>query len=403
MRQLLLIRSVFILIQAAVLWYLSTQGLAEQSRSGMLYTLGAMAVLTALALARSFAKWPVGQLEFGGHLAVDLLGLSALLYFSGGINNPFLLYFLVPITFASARLPRRYAWLAVALSIAACLALAVFHEATELFAEGAVTGNSIYLHSLWVYALLSALAIAAGLANFVEGLKRDQAAITEARVEQLRNDQVMTIYNLAGGTARELDAPLATIKVTVDELADTNTSPANAESLDLLADQAEKARAVVDKLSHAAQLTQPGGQRKVVFADYMRTVVENWLGQRKGATATVHIEGEGASPLLPVDLSLGQAIDNLLNNAADAWREDIEVTVDWDDQHISVAIADKGPGISQQMLDKVGKTIIKGGGAGLGLGLLLSQVIANRYGGDIELCNRRQGGTCATLRLPRQD
>lgn len=64
-----------------------------------------MCVLTGLRLRGS---WPVTELEFAAHLAMDLFIHSGLLYYVGGSTNPFVAYYLVPLTIAAATLPWLY-------------------------------------------------------------------------------------------------------------------------------------------------------------------------------------------------------------------------------------------------------------------------------------------------------
>ncbi|MEM8659545.1 MAG: ATP-binding protein, partial [Pseudomonadota bacterium] len=73
----------------------------------------------------------------------------------------------------------------------------------------------------------------------------------------------------------------------------------------------------------------------------------------------------------------------------------------WDTREVCVAIRDWGPGLSNDMLQSMGKPMIRASMEGLGIGLLLSHATVERYGGRIELSNAAGGGTAAHLYLPR--
>lgn len=71
-------------------------------------TLGFSTVLCAFTAIRLRTTWPVTELEYALQLACDLFIHSVLLYFSGGSTNPFVSYYLVPLTIAAVTLPWRY-------------------------------------------------------------------------------------------------------------------------------------------------------------------------------------------------------------------------------------------------------------------------------------------------------
>lgn len=71
-------------------------------------TLGCSLVLCGLTVIRLRTSLPLTELEYALQLALDLLIHSALLYYSGGSANPFVSYYLVPLTIAAATLPWRY-------------------------------------------------------------------------------------------------------------------------------------------------------------------------------------------------------------------------------------------------------------------------------------------------------
>ena len=71
-------------------------------------TLGCSMLLCVFTAIRLRTSWPVTELEYAVQLACDLFIHSALLYFSGGSTNPFVSYYLVPLTIAAVTLPWRY-------------------------------------------------------------------------------------------------------------------------------------------------------------------------------------------------------------------------------------------------------------------------------------------------------
>lgn len=103
---------------------------------------------------------------------------------------------------------------------------------------------------------------------------------------------------------------------------------------------------------------------------------------------------------------LHQIIVNLVQNAADVLADQddqrIDIDITQDSEAISVCVADNGPGISEDRLDKVFEPFFttKPIGQGTGLGLYVSYSMAQKYGGDLSAHNGPDGGAVFTLKVP---
>jgi two-component system sensor histidine kinase RegB len=107
-------------------------------------------------------------------------------------------------------------------------------------------------------------------------------------------------------------------------------------------------------------------------------------------------------PEIFTDQSLQQAILILLNNAADASPDHVDVDGRWDADWLVVAVSDRGSGVAAGNLEKLGRTFFttKQPGKGTGLGLVLAASTVARLGGTIGWSNRPGGGLSAEIRLP---
>ena len=118
------------------------------------------------------------------------------------------------------------------------------------------------------------------------------------------------------------------------------------------------------------------------------------------------IEVRMPARLMPIRLprrGLAQALLSLVKNAFDATVDDVSavvVEVSQDTETFRVAVQDRGPGLSPEALQRVGEPFYttKEPGRGLGLGLFLARVFAERFGGTLTLESRQ--GTIAVIELP---
>jgi two-component system sensor histidine kinase RegB len=98
--------------------------------------------------------------------------------------------------------------------------------------------------------------------------------------------------------------------------------------------------------------------------------------------------------------TIAQAIINLLNNAADASPEDIEIDIHWSTEKLYWTIKDGGAGIAEEVTAHLGKSFVSTKAKGLGIGLMLTQATINRYGGTVSLHKREPQGTITQLEFP---
>jgi two-component system sensor histidine kinase RegB len=98
--------------------------------------------------------------------------------------------------------------------------------------------------------------------------------------------------------------------------------------------------------------------------------------------------------------TVDQSIINLLNNAADASPQNMDINVDWNSNTARISIRDYGAGLDSDKIDDLGQAFITDKADGLGLGLFLSRATLTRFGGTVSLQNAPQGGTITEIILP---
>ncbi|WP_146003526.1 ATP-binding protein [Kineobactrum sediminis] len=419
LRSLLAIRAIALLGQAGVLAYVLTVSKTTASLRGMAASLVILALLTVASLWWSTRARDVSNLQFLAQLMVDVIGWSALMYYSGGADNPFISYYIVPLVVAAAVLPWRYTWLVAAASVGAYSLLLYFRVPFPLFSPHAAMGHaqgSIHSLGMWFNFLFSAGLITFFVVRMAAVLREQEVREMERREDRLRHDQILAVASLAAGTAHELGTPLATMTLLVEELQQDESLGRQArEDIELLRQQLLQCRGTLAELSDTAELSAAGARQVRATDRFTRTVVEHWSARRPRVSCRVIIAGTGPVPMIAFDQTLPQALENLLNNAADTGSESIEVTVNWTGKTVQIAIRDHGPGVQESLLRSLGAgsdglgtaaltehraALQNRGGTGLGIGLLLARATAERHGGQLQLANAPGGGAIATLTLP---
>jgi two-component system, sensor histidine kinase RegB len=367
---------------------------------GIVLLLALAALFTFWRLAQA---WPVTDAEFFVQLLLDVASLSVLLYASGGATNPFVSYYLVPLSIAAAVLPWRYTASLALICVAAYSTLLLIYVPLPLFSpvlgEHQHHADSVinpHILGMWCNFALSAALITYVVVRMANTLREQQRELNLRREQALHNEQLLAVATLAAGTAHELGTPLGTMIVLLDDM-QTDNEELRAD-IDLLKQQVQSCRTTLKKLVSTAE-THQHQQFSAQAADiFVRELLQRWHVVRPSAQFVLQCDNN--APEIRVNETLRQAIINLLDNGADADSEPLQLTLSWDNEFIALRIRDRGPGIGFDIAEQLGKPFVTSKGKGLGLGLFLSHATIERCGGDIRLYNHPDGGTEAVLRLP---
>ena len=169
LRRLLLIRIIVFACQLIALLYAYAVLDLSLNYTLILCTMLGFVLINFAVLLRLRRAWQITDLEFLVHLLMDIAGLSILLYLSGGASNPFVSYFLVPITIAAAILPWTYTCTVLALCIVAYSLLLFFYQPLPAVMSMDMGENSmlpgLHIMGMWFNFLVSAVPYVISKAN----------------------------------------------------------------------------------------------------------------------------------------------------------------------------------------------------------------------------------------------
>ncbi|BAP43335.1 ATP-binding protein [Pseudomonas sp. 21LCFQ02] len=361
-------------------------------------TLGCSAILCALTALRLRTPWLVSEQEYAVQLALDLIIHSALLYYSGGSTNPFVSYYLVPLTIAAVTLPWRYSLIlsGIALALYTWLLAQVYPLETYPIAK-----ENMQIYGMWLSFVLAAGVITFFAARMAEELRRQEQLRAERREEGLRDEQLLAVATQAAGAAHELGTPLATMSVLLNEMRQDHKDPGLQEDLAVLQEQVGQCKHTLQQLVRAAEANRRMAVQYQTASRWLDESLNRWHLMRPEVSYRFQQLGQGSVPMLAPPPDLTQALLNLLNNAADACAENLQVSLDWDSAEVFIRIRDQGPGVPAAIAEQIGKPFFTTKGKGFGLGLFLSKASVTRAGGSVRLYRHEEGGTLTELRLPR--
>ncbi len=233
-----------------------------------------------------------------GHLLVDMAVLAWMVGWSGGINNPFGMMFLILTALAALALPRNWALAAAVAGISGYAAAAIFGQPLR----GEVDSHNLLLWGIGANFLISVVVVLVFSTRLASDLRARERELARLRERFTRNEGIVALATHAAAMAHELNTPLATMTLLADEIA--------AEVKD------EDLRADVSTLSQLLALCRERIRNLAVptAVDLVRVV-----GQWRLIRPTIDLQRSGALPgSLRVDPAIAHLLQALLNNAADA-------------------------------------------------------------------------------------
>ena len=394
-----LIRAIVIFGQGIALAYFSWIKPIDLQASSITLVLAIYASVTIATANRGRINIPITDREFFVHLLVDIVFFSILLYLSGGASNPFISYYLISISIAAIALPWGYTAIIATITLACYSLLLSYHipvSAIEPHSMGhSMAGNNLHIWGMWANFAISATIITYFVSRMARELKSQQQKIAEHREQQLQDEQLLAIGTLAAGTAHELGTPLNTMKLLIDEMLIQQTENPD---LSLLSQQIDQCRLTLKQLQTTANESSTEVYSAQPLHLYFNQLFERWQLMRPELKTTIgYIECPTPAPDLKFHPTIAQSILNLLNNAADASPELVEVNISWTYDEIEIQIKDLGEGFDAANIDR---PFFSSKTEGLGLGLFLSQSTVTRFGGSVNLQNLTDGGTLTTIKLP---
>lgn len=371
--------------------------------------LAVVSVVIAMGALNIITWWRLGQPravdhnEYLLHLLADIAGLTLLFYFTGGATNPFVTYYLVPVTIAAATLPWRHSWIIALVAMAGYSFLMFhYHAIPQLGHINSDSPLSLHVLGMWLNFALSAGLVTFFIYKMADALRRRDQALSRTREAALRNEQVLAVATQAAGTAHELGTPLSTMAVLLNEMEnEVDASSPLGEDIALLRRQVDTCKSRLQHLVSHADRRRMAVPEVRDAQQWLAEVVQRWLVLRPDVSHQLDVAERRGRPWLAVDATLDQALTNLLNNAADANPEQIAIRLDWQDDSVIIDIRDHGPGISLSIADQLGDTFVSTKSKGMGIGLFLTHATINRLGGGVSLYNHPEGGTLTEVILPR--
>jgi two-component system sensor histidine kinase RegB len=399
LRTLVVLRWLAIIGQSAAI-LVATYGLGLQINLGLCYAAIGASVLTNLVAM--FVYPPNKRLperEVMVTLLFDMSQLAFLLYLTGGLNNPFALLILAPVTVCAMTLRFQATVFMGFLAFSLVSILASYYAPLRTEQGFILEMPDLFLAGFWAAINIGIvfLAIYAGRVT-TETFAMSQALLA-TQMALSREQKLTDLGGVVAAAAHELGTPLATIKLVstelLEELGDRHDLRDDAM---LINEQADRCRVILQSMGRA------GKDDLHLRSAPLRVVIEEAAEPHNHRGKILHYRINamaGAAEKMPNILRKPEIIHglrNLVQNAVDFAGANVWIDGHWSDTHISVRVVDDGPGYPSDLLGRIGDPFLRRRSTktpdlerpeyeGMGLGLFIAKTLLERSGGEITFAN----------------
>jgi len=338
-------------------------------------------------------------------LIFDVTQLSALLYFTGGLLNPFAVLLLSPVVVSATLLRRRETLKLIAL-VASCVTFLMFFNHPLPVDDLRDANPDLYLIGLWMALILSATFIGVYTWWIASRARRLDEALSEARLALAAEQQAAALGALATAAAHRLGSPLNTITVIAHELAqDVTTDDPLYDDVMLLRAETERCRVILGELDDYQSAESLDLETPLPLSSLIEEILDNRLEDDASSAFKIVFDERSAvpMPLVRRGPELMHALEDLLSNARDFAKTQVTVMIRCTVDEVTVTISDDGPGFPAGVLARVGapwNTSRHGEGAHRGLGIFIASTLIETLGGSILYGNAKSGGGEVKVYLP---
>ena len=341
-------------------------------------------ILSNLYLELIYKKVQITEQTSFIFLMIDTIQLSTLVYLTGGITNPFIIFLLIPSVFSAANLGFR-----INLSIVVITSIIIVFLTFNYQPLPSPLNYDNKLNEYVYFAIPLALIIALVFLNyfalsFVKDSRIRKEALNRMEEVMAKEHELLSLGGQAAAAAHSLGTPLSTIKVISQELSKQFKKDKDvSKDIELLSSQIKRCEEILKKLSVNPSEEVEFIDDDLSMRDYLSDITKSFeeVGDRK---FVFNFDQDSNPKKISKTIEIVYGLKNFIGNAYKFSKDTVFINLKSDSRMTEITIEDDGNGYPKDVLQKIGEPYLKTSNvenkdkAGLGLGIFIGKTLLEK-------------------------
>ena len=343
-------------------------------------------------------------------LLLDILQLSVLIYLTGGISNPFVIFLIIPSVFSSSNLSFKTNILLVTITTFSIIFLTFFH-----YDLPSPLNEHYHVNLYYTYAIPIALIIALIFMNYfaidfgIESRLRKEAL---NKIEEImaKEHELLSLGGQAAAAAHSLGTPFSTIKIiSADLLKQFSNDKEIKKDIELLVSQIERCSKILKKITLNPLIEDDFIDRDSVISDYINEIVKSFQ-EISDKEFIINSDQNLNQFNIIKSIEIVYGLRNFIGNANKFANKKIFISIKSDSDTTEVVVEDDGNGYPKDVLSKIGEPYVKSfkpsenSKSGLGLGIFIGKTLLEKNYANILCRNSKiRSGAQVSIKWKNKD
>ena len=359
-----------------------------------------ISVLTNLYLQFKIKDNQLNNYTSTMYLSYDIFQLGILLFFTGGVANPFVFLILIPAVFSSQYLHFLSSIILVTFIIIILIALTFFSYDLPHPGELHFHTPDYYLYAIPISIMIGLIFLVYFGFKFGEESRIRKKAYDKIQELMAKENELLSLGGQAAAAAHSLGTPLSTILLTVKELQkEFESNHKIKKDLDLLVSQSNRCSEILKKLSLNPNIEDEFIDSNLSLNDYVNEIVRSYQ-EISNKEFVINLEHYKNPINTHKSLEIIYGLRNFIGNANKFGKKKIEIFLSSNKKVTNITIRDDGPGFPKDLIDKhrLGEPYIRTADEehiskyGLGLGTFIGKTLLEKNFANIIFQNSNISG-----------
>ena len=336
-------------------------------------------------------------------LLYDLFQLSSLLYLTGGILNPFVILLIIPTIVSSTFLSMGTTIILGVITSFLLFILSFIYLPLPGFDKNIFDVPNFYKQGILTAILIGLVFLSYFGIRFAGETKKRSEALRKLQEVISKEYELESLGGQAAAAAHSLGTPLATISVVAKELKkEIGGDKEISKDIDLLISQTKRCSEILKQISKK-QIKEDVFLSSIKFEDLLEEII-NSFKETSSKEINLIVENDNNKIAIQRTPEIIYGLRNFIGNAVKFSKSRVNINLRSDQKIIEIQVNDDGPGIPEDLIQKMGEPYIKSkskelsDNSGLGLGTFLGKTLLERQGAQLIFKrNSKLGGALVIL------